>query len=161
MTKKKPWDEPLPKKARLECPKCVGILQQKVVGKLERNSVIIDICWNCTGIWLDRGELEHVLRLKYTVRKTAAHWIRPEHIDVKKANVKCPRCKVDMEQIPSMRNHKVTMDCCPKCIGVWLDGGELAVLQRGGYWRRLKDWISRRHGENVKEWKTTYRGSRH
>ena len=39
---------------------------------------------------------------------------------------KCPRCCVDLkEQV----HHSVKVDVCPSCGGVWLDKGELEMLE--------------------------------
>jgi uncharacterized protein len=40
----------------LMCPKCHGPMRQ-----YERNGVTIDQCAECRGIFLDRGELEHLI----------------------------------------------------------------------------------------------------
>lgn len=40
---------------------------------------------------------------------------------------KCPRCCVDLNE---RVHHHVKIDECPQCGGVWLDKGELEMLQR-------------------------------
>lgn len=40
----------------MTCPKCHGRMRQ-----FERNGVHIDQCTECRGIFLDRGELEHLI----------------------------------------------------------------------------------------------------
>lgn len=40
----------------MTCPKCHGRMRQ-----FERNGVHIDQCTECRGIFLDRGELEHLM----------------------------------------------------------------------------------------------------
>lgn len=40
----------------LTCPKCGAMMRQ-----YERNRVTVDQCTECRGIFLDRGELEHLL----------------------------------------------------------------------------------------------------
>jgi hypothetical protein len=40
----------------LTCPKCRGTMNA-----YERNGVTIDQCGDCRGLFLDRGELEHLL----------------------------------------------------------------------------------------------------
>lgn len=40
----------------LTCPKCHGAMRQ-----YERNSVTIDQCSDCRGVFLDRGELEKLI----------------------------------------------------------------------------------------------------
>jgi len=41
----------------LKCPKCAVELQE-----IKKESVFIDVCTTCKGIWLDRGELESIVR---------------------------------------------------------------------------------------------------
>ena len=40
----------------LTCPKCQGDMRS-----YERNGVTVDQCGDCRGIFLDRGELEHLI----------------------------------------------------------------------------------------------------
>jgi Zn-finger nucleic acid-binding protein len=40
----------------MTCPKCHGAMRQ-----YERNGVTVDQCTECRGIFLDRGELEHLI----------------------------------------------------------------------------------------------------
>ncbi|WP_460540123.1 TFIIB-type zinc ribbon-containing protein [Glycomyces halotolerans] len=40
----------------LTCPKCGAMMRQ-----YERNGVTVDQCTECRGIFLDRGELEHLI----------------------------------------------------------------------------------------------------
>jgi uncharacterized protein len=41
----------------LICPKCQGLMRN-----YERSGVTVDQCSDCRGIFLDRGELEHLGR---------------------------------------------------------------------------------------------------
>ena len=40
----------------VSCPKCAGEMRS-----YERNGVTVDQCSECRGIFLDRGELEHLI----------------------------------------------------------------------------------------------------
>jgi Zn-finger nucleic acid-binding protein len=40
----------------LTCPKCHGVMRS-----YERSGVTVDQCTDCRGIFLDRGELEHLI----------------------------------------------------------------------------------------------------
>ncbi len=40
------------------CPTCVDVELQEI----KKESVLIDICPTCKGIWLDRGELEMLVQ---------------------------------------------------------------------------------------------------
>ncbi|MNE14199.1 hypothetical protein D3C76_116190 [compost metagenome] len=41
----------------MKCPVCNDVRMREV----EKNGVLIDICPDCKGVWLDRGELEKLL----------------------------------------------------------------------------------------------------
>jgi Zn-finger nucleic acid-binding protein len=41
----------------MNCPRCSG----STLDEREREGVTIDICRQCRGIWLDRGELEKLI----------------------------------------------------------------------------------------------------
>jgi hypothetical protein len=43
--------------AGLRCPKCTGLLESYTF-----QGFILDRCRNCEGIWMDKGELEGVIR---------------------------------------------------------------------------------------------------
>jgi len=40
----------------LICPSCGNGMQE-----INRNGVLIDVCTQCRGVWLDRGEMEKLL----------------------------------------------------------------------------------------------------
>jgi len=121
----------------MDCPKCVGKLEKK---KME--SIEVDSCFVCEGIWFDAGELEEV------IKKDAEDF---EYIDVgneefdgaeaaefkKELNAKkgkCPRCQDGALLIKKEYEgkHKINVDICPKGHGVWLDGGEIQELRKRG-----------------------------
>jgi Zn-finger nucleic acid-binding protein len=41
----------------MKCPRC----ETSVLDERERNGVTVDVCGQCRGVWLDRGELEKLL----------------------------------------------------------------------------------------------------
>lgn len=42
---------------QLECPKCHGVLETYTF-----QGFLLDRCQNCGGIWMDKGELEAIIR---------------------------------------------------------------------------------------------------
>jgi len=125
-------DQP-PKK--LDCPKCLGRLEVKEIGEMQRMPVYIDQCPVCMGIWFDEGELEKILQLKIEfdderVEEEFRLDLKDSHLDLKEA--KCPRCREKMERVKAPKDDRVITDYCLKCGGTWLDGGEIRVLMRGG-----------------------------
>ncbi|WP_269799171.1 TFIIB-type zinc ribbon-containing protein [Glycomyces xiaoerkulensis] len=49
------------------CPKCQNLMRQ-----YERNGVVVDQCTECKGIFLDRGELEHLLEFEASFSSRSA-----------------------------------------------------------------------------------------
>lgn len=41
---------------QVKCPKCLGSMRP-----VERSGIVIDICEDCRGVYLDRGELERLI----------------------------------------------------------------------------------------------------
>ena len=41
--------------------------------------------------------------------------------------MKCPKCGADLRE---EEHHKVKVDVCPECQGVWLDAGELDLIRQ-------------------------------
>lgn len=42
----------------MNCPVCNDVRMREV----EKDNILIDICPNCKGVWLDRGELEKITK---------------------------------------------------------------------------------------------------
>jgi Zn-finger nucleic acid-binding protein len=111
----------------MNCPACSNELTQMTVA-----DVTIDICKNgCGGIWFDNFELK-----KFDEPNESAG---AELLDIERnPNVKvdhnrrfnCPKCDgiVMMRHFFSVK-HKVQIDECPSCAGIWLDAGELGQLR--------------------------------
>jgi len=112
----------------MRCPACYKELTEKGV-----KDVKVDICENgCGGIWFDNFEIkkfdephesagENLLDVK----------IDPSiKIDHSKKRT-CPKCD-DQKMIRHFFSAKreVEIDECPKCAGIWLDVGELAVIRK-------------------------------
>lgn len=57
----------------LICPNCnVGMTQ------VQRSGIELDICPQCRGVWLDRGELEKLLQPLREQATTPPHFLPPE-----------------------------------------------------------------------------------
>ncbi len=52
----------------MTCPSCGGQLVE-----LDRSGVRLDACRNCRGVWLDRGELEQILKREREVVDSVDH----------------------------------------------------------------------------------------
>ncbi|HPN85363.1 MAG TPA: zf-TFIIB domain-containing protein [Victivallales bacterium] len=107
---------------RLPCPKCPGV-------KLVENKVgdtIVHQCECCSGIWLDKGELNLIAHpvvgdLEYCSKENIEEDRISEYF--------CPACKdVKMKKVNFVTYSDISMDYCEKCEGLWLDRGELDAI---------------------------------
>lgn len=64
------------------CPVCEDVRMKEV----ERDGVLIDICPNCKGVWLDRGELDKISSRVKEVRRPFNDWYEREDDDRKRYN---------------------------------------------------------------------------
>lgn len=60
----------------LQCPKC-----QSPMRHIERSGVTLDRCTECGGIFLDRGELEHLVRAEGQYNATGPRGFRDDDDD--------------------------------------------------------------------------------
>ncbi|MEJ5262531.1 MAG: zf-TFIIB domain-containing protein [Ignavibacterium sp.] len=92
---------------------------------LELNKVEIDFCSNCSGIWLDRGELE----LLYSIDESEndLQKLFSETSSLNEKSYKCPLCRKRMKKI-QFNNSELIIDKCPDNHGLWFDKGELEKL---------------------------------
>lgn len=103
----------------MECPNCSSHLVT-----LELADVEVDYCFACRGIWLDTGEIEHLVRIEggrnhpleiTTLQRTA------------EKRRKCPLCRKRMGKILAGADPGVILDCCVDH-GMWSDAGELRKI---------------------------------
>ncbi len=104
----------------MACPVCgIDMLTEEI--KLKGPSIVIDHCPACGGIWLDKGELNRMLRSRVPERL-----INGRGGLAKWGKQVCPRCQGKMEIKFIM---DIELDECTKCKGIWLDHGELEALE--------------------------------
>lgn len=94
---------------------------------LELNKVEIDYCTNCSGIWLDKGELE--ILYSPDESKDELENLFAENKSIKEKSHKCPICKKRMKKI-QLNNSELVIDKCPDNHGFWFDKGELEEALR-------------------------------
>src|SRR5687768_5446116 len=108
------------------CPRCGTALAQ-----VKRGELMLDTCDTCHGVWLDRGEIERLLRaasgapglgsLQALLAQPPGNGSAP--------HPNCPRCGAGMHGVSfSAENAKVQADRCASCGGLWLDAGELGSI---------------------------------
>ena len=108
----------------MECPIDGTTLETHPV-----QSVIIEECPQCQGLWFDYGELRKA--------KDASDpdlgwldfdlWSDQESFTAERSSRKCPRCGKNLATI-SYAGTGVTVDYCVSRHGVWLDKGEFQAI---------------------------------
>jgi len=106
----------------MNCPKCLSA----TLAQIRIDSVAVDRCSRCDGIWFDAQELSQLLaedaRQVAELRRGASH----EQLDEKRGL--CPRDSAELLRMYSAIDRSVTLDACADCHGIWLDGGEFEKL---------------------------------
>jgi Zn-finger nucleic acid-binding protein len=105
----------------LDCPVC-----RKALVVVERESIELDWCLSCRGLWFDEGELE--LLAERSGRRLDAEDVgrRPDR-PPKSQRRKCPRCRRWMDPVLVGSVDPVHVDRCAEH-GIWLDRGELGKI---------------------------------
>ena len=109
------------------CPACSGTMVE-----IDLGSCGVEFCREgCGGLWFDDTELERLdhrgkglgpkLAEVLAVKRAAA----PEE----SAPRCCPRCQCELIEERHHLRRAVVLDVCEQCLGVFLDGGELAALR--------------------------------
>ena len=91
---------------------------------LELQDVEIDYCTDCSGIWLDAGELELLLGEQDKAKQLLDSFkVDSESIETKR---KCPICDKKMQKVIVGSSKPILLiDKCHKGDGLWFDKGEL------------------------------------
>lgn len=141
---------------KMDCPKCIGKLEKTEIrlskvyksgamkGKGITESLELDKCYVCNGVWFDAGELKKYFAEKITIVNSPS--IGPnfrKELDEKVG--KCPRCGIDMVKKEAPRDPSITIDVCGKCNGVWLDNTEIDKLEKAnlGFAEKILFTLSR------------------
>jgi Zn-finger nucleic acid-binding protein len=103
----------------MDCPVC-----KNAMITLELEDVEIDYCTDCSGIWLDAGELEQLLNAPDKA-KGLLESFRVDFESTEKIR-KCPICDKKMQKIIVGSSKPVLLiDKCRRGDGLWFDKGEL------------------------------------
>ena len=105
---------------QIDCPRCFTETKEEELEVFGPN-IILDRCLKCGGVWLDKGELNVLLR-----NRKLTDYLTKEIGTQSKSELVCPRCGglMDIEAA-----EEIAIDVCLSCGGVWLDKGELDALK--------------------------------
>jgi Zn-finger nucleic acid-binding protein/membrane protein YdbS with pleckstrin-like domain len=104
----------------MQCPNCQS---EMVVVTTKNKRAIVDSCQSCKGLWLDSGELR-----AFNVPADILNAFQTSGFSkVSPSKRECPCCHVNMMVI-EMPSTSTQIDQCQKCLGLFLDKGELSEL---------------------------------
>ena len=126
----------------MRCPKCFEILV-----RIDQGGVPLRQCGGCFGAWLGEVPFKRLTRPQVDPADASAEAPQASLVDLaalvgesnSRKDVRCPECGVVMRKGRVHPMIPVEIDQCPKCRGVWLDAGELALIQRLYYEMRTSD----------------------
>ena len=111
----------------MDCPRCGIPLGEVDLAKFggEYASVVMDLCPECEGVWLDKGELD---------QRDESVWTNAEALDFEVVAADgtpgtCPKCSVTLTSIAPKDAPGLVIDRCSDCLGFWLDSGEVEAVQ--------------------------------
>jgi len=115
----------LEEKSDLACPVCRVPLVQAA---LEGNRVAH--CEKCRGILLSNPSFADIVRIRRARHEGPVDRPRPLDRDAMKRRICCPACDGLMDVHPYYGPGNAVIDTCARCGLIWLDHGELGVIER-------------------------------
>jgi len=110
---------------RAKCPRDSSPLETHVVGPGR-----FSVCNRCHGIWVEAADLDSYLEVP------SESWKLPlpkaDGADVPRHDNSARCLCAGSPWMETRKRDGVKVDVCPQCNGVWLDGGELALLLERG-----------------------------
>jgi len=103
--------------------------------KLQRVDILgieLDKCHKCDGLWFDRGELERLrdAGIDEIEKAIERKYGDPQFEEGEVAGyMRCPRCEEGrLIRFSYTYVNPVHVDRCDKCLGIWVDDGELDAI---------------------------------
>jgi uncharacterized protein len=111
------------------CPFCGGSFAPSPLKfELSHNTVNLDQCTDCQGIWFDRGELGEIFEC--ATKEAVAIGSIDEDKDIFSSatiQMKCPRCTAEKD-FGKVEILGIEVAKCTACKGIWMDAGDLTEL---------------------------------
>lgn len=119
----------------MNCPKCQGAMDPVTV-----ETVTVDRCTRCAGLWLDGGELQALMAIRGAEKVDSGDEKVGQLMDKVPAEMTCPRCSKPLVSKVDIDQHHIHYESCAACKGMFLDAGEFKDLKSytfGDYIRGL------------------------
>ena len=99
---------------------------------IEHKKIELDYCLQCSGVWLDSGELELLMSVLESkgAKSSQSEMLKFRGTQVSEDIRRCPICGHKMEKVCLGKEPEVLVDKCSKGDGLWFDAGELQQVLR-------------------------------
>jgi Zn-finger nucleic acid-binding protein len=108
------------------CPTCADKPLQTALVDDER----VCYCDHCRGFLTRVDAFGVIVAKRRSLHSPREHHPGPFDPEELKRVINCPACKDRMEAHPYSGGGNVVVDTCDRCHLIWLDAGELAVIER-------------------------------
>lgn len=116
----------------MNCPRCKSPLVKEVINEV---TIEFDVfkCNSCEGIWFEKNE--DFTKIEKITEPLLVEFRHIPSREVQMEPLTCPSCNNlhYMNKVENDRDHKVIIDVCSVCHGVWLDKGELDAIQKESF----------------------------
>lgn len=119
----------------MNCIRC-----QSRMKKTARDNLLIDMCPDCGGVWLDGGELE---MMESGTGQSVDHLVQQARKEMLQDSSRlvhlqglCPKC--EGSHLQPVKKRGIELDLCPKCKGMFFDEKELDLVLKG----RKETWFA-------------------
>lgn len=119
----------------MQCPKCQGEFETVTYESIE-----VDRCTHCKGIWFDFLEQEDLKKIEGS-----------ENIDIgdeqtggkynQMRKINCPRCDVTMLAMVDKDQFHIKYESCPGCFGTFFDAGEFKDFKERTVVERFRQMV--------------------
>jgi Zn-finger nucleic acid-binding protein len=95
---------------------------------VEHESIELDYCDNCSGVWFDAGEVELLMETMglESIGLDSLH-LATEAKSTEGVR-RCPNCGKKMKKVALGHAPELIIDVCPQGDGLWFDSGEVGQL---------------------------------
>jgi Zn-finger nucleic acid-binding protein len=116
----------------MECPKCDSAMEQVAF-----NTVTVDRCTQCKGIWFDGVEHKELKKMKGAETiDTGSEKVGKEYNEME--NVACPKCGEAMATVPDKFQPHIRYEVCNSGHGAYFDAGEFKDFKEEGFMDFIK-----------------------
>ena len=122
----------------MNCPKCDAAMESVTF-----QSVQVDRCTACGGIWFDASELEELKKIHGSEAIDTGDRETGQKMDpVRKVN--CPVCHTPMIAMSDIHHPHLHYESCKVCYGAFFDAGEFHTYKKHGVLDFIVDLVNRR-----------------